>query len=97
VTDEYRYGPEGKRYRKEEGNRTTYYLYEGNDILYEEGYEGSSRSFCKLNVYVGGVNVGRVKVEGGAESVQYFYTDHLGSRRAVTIMSPDNWTGLARE
>jgi RHS repeat-associated protein len=89
VVDQYRYGPEGLRYKKTEGvlngtANTTYYLYEGNEILYEEGYAGSTRSFCKLNIFVGGVNVGRVKKEGSTESIQYFYNDHLGSRRAVT-------------
>ena len=89
VTDQYRYGPEGMRYKKTEsvvsGNaKTAYYLYEGNDILYEEWYEGSTRTSCKLNVFLGGENIGRVRKEGGTESVQYFYNDHLGSRRAVT-------------
>ncbi len=92
LLDRYRYGPEGLRYKREEASNsgsstTTYYLYEGNDILYEEGYEGSTRSFCKLNVYVGGLNIGRVKKEGSMERVQYFYTDHLGSRRGVTDAS----------
>jgi len=66
---------DGLRYKREEASNsgsstTTYYLYEGNDILYEEGYEGSTRSFCKLNVYVGGLNIGRVKKEGSMERVQ---------------------------
>ncbi len=89
VTDSYRYGPEGLRYKETEGamsgsSKTTYYLYEGNDILYEEGYEGSTKTFSKLNIYVGGVNIGRIRKVGSTESVQYFYNDLLGSRRAVT-------------
>ncbi|TXT49439.1 MAG: RHS repeat-associated core domain protein [Spirochaetes bacterium] len=83
VTDSYRYGPEGLRYKKTEGTETTYYLYEGNELLLEETYVGGSRTSSKLNVFLGGMNLGRVQKVGGTESKQYFYTDHLGSRRAV--------------
>lgn len=83
VTDSYRYGPEGLRYKKTEGTETTYYLYEGNELLLEETYVGGSRTSSKLNVFLGGMNLGRVQKVGGTENKQYFYIDHLGSRRAV--------------
>lgn len=88
VADTYRYGPDGLRFMKVEPApngvaKKTYFLYEGNDILYEEGYDNSTKTFSKLNVFLSGLNIGRIKKEGVTESIQFFFTDHLGSRRAV--------------
>jgi RHS repeat-associated protein len=88
-SDTYSYDPSGLRYARTEtavdGSRTTtYYVYEGNSILYEESWKDSSRTKSILNLYLGGTNIGRYVQTGGVERLQYFYNDHLGSRRAVT-------------
>jgi len=38
--DRYRYGPEGKRYRKEEGNRTMYICTKGTISCTRKGTKG---------------------------------------------------------
>ena len=91
ATHSYAYGPDSLRYRKDEkgADLTTaspYYLYEGNSILHEETWKGTvpARTWITLSIYLGGTNVGRYKETAGSEVLQYFYNDHLGSRRAVT-------------
>jgi len=88
-SDFYSYDPAGLRYARTEtatdgSKSTTYYLYEGNSILYEETWKNGARTRSAFNLYLGGQNIGRYIQSGGTESLQYFYNDHLGSRRAVT-------------
>jgi RHS repeat-associated protein len=88
-SDEFFYDPFGRRYARIEtavdGTRTTtYYLYEGNSILYEETWVNNALTKSILNLYLGGMNIGRYVKAGGVQNLQYFYNDHLGSRRAVT-------------
>lgn len=89
MTDAYAYDPFGLRYKKAEtladgSTETTYYLYEGNSILYEETWTSGAMSKANFNIYLGGQNIGRYQYSNGVESLQYFYNDHLGSRRTVT-------------
>lgn len=90
IVGKYYYNSEGKRYKKIDGDGTpllpTYYIYNGDTLLYEQtGNIGTS--YVYLNDHLVGKNE-RTDNAGVITSHNYFYsTDTLGSTRAVTDAS----------
>jgi RHS repeat-associated protein len=87
-TDDYWYNSAGLRVKKVEDAIgtpiTTYTLYDGDNILMQEVYEGSTRIQVTFNIIVGGKILGEYKrVYPSTDSVVYFYLDNLNSRRVV--------------
>src|SRR5690606_15356519 len=71
----------GNRVRKVEGSRQTFYLYHGNNVVYELESDIANGANPKetWHVFVGNTRAAQV-VDG---AVQYVVTDHLGSTRVI--------------
>ncbi len=87
-TDDYWYNSAGLRVKKTEDSggawKTTYTLYDGDNILMQEVYTASGRIQVTFNVIVGGKILAQYKrVYPSTDSVVYFYLDNLDSRRVV--------------
>lgn len=77
----YLYNAAGLRVKKIEGGKTSYYMYEGNNCVYEETFSSGVMTEGRVHHYLDGKNVvDRNVVTGG---ITYNVLDHLGSRSAV--------------
>jgi RHS repeat-associated protein len=110
--DRYRYDPSGLRIKKEEytglsgeTQKAVYYLYDGDQVLASETYEGSSIKETVVNVINGSdILASYTKVYSpSSEVLKYYYVDNLGSRTTITnaagttveaAFAYDNWGNL---
>lgn len=82
ILGQYWYSAEGKRYKKVENNKTTYYIYSGENLLYEV------RDDCTIcYVYQNGKPVARVENGPLGQKTYYYHTDLQGTTRVVTDSS----------
>jgi RHS repeat-associated protein len=87
-TDDYWYNAAGLRVKKVEDSGgtpvTTYTLYDGDNILMQEVYNGSTRVQVMFNIIANGKILAQYKrVYPSTDSVVYFYLNNLNSRRVV--------------
>ena len=82
ILGQYWYNVEGKRYKKVENNKTTYYIYSGENLLYEV------REDCTIcYVYLNGRPIARVENGPFGEKTYYYHTDLQGTTRVITDSS----------
>lgn len=77
IVGDYYYNSEGKRYKKTENARDTFYVYDGDNLLYEKLPDGNNISY----VYLNGKQIAKLV---NRNTIYYYLTDHLGSTRIVT-------------
>jgi RHS repeat-associated protein len=74
----YQYDPFGRRIAATSGGVTTSFLYDGQDVVQDQGSDGSSTS------YINGATIDEKLEQNGSSGPLYFTQDRLGSTTTLT-------------
>jgi RHS repeat-associated protein len=77
-TVNYQYDPFGRRIAATSGGVTTSFLYDGQDVVQDQGSDGSSTS------YINGATIDEKLEQNGSSGPLYFTQDRLGSTTTLT-------------